>query len=221
VFYLHFKVFNMPKESSKKRNRNNLAINSNFNLSNEINIIPNNNLIDIIKPSFPPTLTIDDLIKNALSSNKPKMVPNAFIAYRMALIREYRSKNKNIKLPRMGDFSRIAEDSWNKEPQHVKSYYNKLTKDAKSLYKQNTIQIVLDKHMNNVNVQKSGQVQEPSRDKRRVYCGANSDIEPIQDNVVGVAKPSHNNFYNNFQEQIRILQEYVKILEQTIDCLLQ
>ncbi|CAB4490770.1 unnamed protein product [Rhizophagus irregularis] len=183
----------MPKESSKKRNRNNL-------------------------PPFPPALTIDDLIKNAQTSdNKPKMVPNAFIAYRMALIREYRIKNKNIKLPRMGVFSRIAENSWNKEPQHVKGYYNKLTQDAKLFYKQNTIQIVLDKHMININDQKREQVrfQESSRDKRHVFCDAKSDIEPIQVNDVST---SHINA--SFKEEIRILQEYVKILEQTIDSLL-
>ncbi|PKK71511.1 hypothetical protein RhiirC2_778328 [Rhizophagus irregularis] len=150
----------MPKESSKKRNRNNLVTNSNFNSNDETNIIinsPNNNLVNIFKPPFPPALTIDDLIKNAQTSdNKPKMVPNAFIAYRMALIREYRIKNKNIKLPRMGVFSRIAENSWNKEPQHVKGYYNKLTQDAKLFYKQNTIQIVLDKHMINILMTKKG-----------------------------------------------------------------
>ncbi|GES96716.1 hypothetical protein GLOIN_2v1784135 [Rhizophagus clarus] len=113
------------------------------------------------------------------------MVPNAFIAYRMTLIREYRNKNKNIKLPRMGDFSRIAEDSWNKEPQHR----------SQVLY------------------------QETSRDKRRVYCDAKSNIVPIQDNAISTSRSSHI-INNSFQEQIRILQEYVRILEQTIDCLL-
>ncbi|CAB4382992.1 unnamed protein product [Rhizophagus irregularis] len=165
------------EKSSKKRNRNNL-------------------------PPFPPALTIDDLIKNAQTSdNKPKMVPNAFIAYRMALIREYRIKNKNIKLPRMGVFSRIAENSWNKEPQHVKGYYNKLTQDAKLFYKQNTIQIVLDKHMININ------------DQKREQMG-----EPIQVNDVSTSHICSINA--SFKEEIRILQEYVKILEQTIDSLL-
>ncbi|CAG8546762.1 hypothetical protein RhiirA5_428873 [Rhizophagus irregularis] len=214
----------MPKESSKKRNRNNLVTNSNFNSNDETNIIinsPNNNLVNIFKPPFPPALTIDDLIKNAQTSdNKPKMVPNAFIAYRMALIREYRIKNKNIKLPRMGVFSRIAENSWNKEPQHVKGYYNKLTQDAKLFYKQNTIQIVLDKHMININDQKREQVrfQESSRDKRHLFCDAKSDIEPIQVNDVSTSHICSINA--SFKEEIRILQEYVKILEQTIDSLL-
>src|SRR6185437_1894303 len=75
------------------------------------------------KPPFPPTLTINDLTKNVFSSgNKQKMVPNAFIAYRMALIKEFSIKNSNLKLPRMSDFSRIAEKSWNKEPKYVKSF---------------------------------------------------------------------------------------------------
>ncbi|SRR6266540_7524268 len=48
----------------------------------------------------------------------------------------------------MGQLSKIAKNSWNKESQNVKDFYNKLSEDAKSLYRQNTIQIVLDKHMN-------------------------------------------------------------------------
>ena len=63
----------------------------------------------------------------------------------MALIKEYR--NKNIKLPPMGQFSKIAKSSWNRETQNVKDFYNKLAEDAKHLYKQSTIQIVLDNYM--------------------------------------------------------------------------
>src|SRR2546430_16620321 len=56
-----------------------------------------NNILSDIKPSFPPTLKPNDLIQNnrksSNSNNKPKSLPNAFIAYRMALIEEYRIKN--------------------------------------------------------------------------------------------------------------------------------
>ena len=102
----------MPKTSLKQKN------NKRANVSN------NNSNIDI-KPIFPPTLTTNDLIKNALksdSSNKSraKTLPNAFIAYRMEFIKEYRKKN--VKLPPMGQFSKIVKDSWNKESQNIKDF---------------------------------------------------------------------------------------------------
>src|SRR5688572_31510187 len=128
----------MHKTSLKQKNNKRADINgNNFNTD--------------IKPKCPPILTINDLIKNALKSDtpnkrKPKTFPNAFIAYRMALIKEYR--NKKVKLPPMGQLSKIAKTSWDEESQNVKDFYNKLVEDAKALYKQNTIQIVLDDHMN-------------------------------------------------------------------------
>ena len=90
----------------------------NSNLNSETNI-SKNNFNNNIKPTFPPILTLNDLIENALKSstsnnNKPKSLPNAFIAYRMALVKEYRIKSR--KLPSMGELSKIAKDSWNIEP---------------------------------------------------------------------------------------------------------
>src|SRR5688572_22092129 len=111
----------MPKTSLKQKN-NKRAI-SHIDATNSDN--PKNVFADI-KPKFPPTLTTNDLIKNALKINTPnrsraKTLPNAFIAYRMALIKEYH--NKNLKLPPMGQLSKIAKDSWNKESQNVKDFY--------------------------------------------------------------------------------------------------
>ncbi|CAI2190373.1 13002_t:CDS:1 [Funneliformis geosporum] len=89
-----------------------------------------------IKPPtlpFPPVLTIDELLANAVKSKKPKVIiPNSFIIYRMSLHREYR--NKQMKLPSMKKLSKIAKSSWNKESQIVKNEYIKLAKDAKTLY---------------------------------------------------------------------------------------
>src|SRR6266498_2792217 len=140
----------MPKTSLKQKNRKHVTsfINS-FSRDNS------DNILTVLKPSFPSTLTINDLIKNDNTNNKPKLFPNAFIAYRMALMKEYR--NNNRKLPPIGEVSKIAKKFWNMEPKHVKDSYESLVKDAKSIYKQNNIQIVLDKHMNYVeNSQESG-----------------------------------------------------------------
>ncbi|CAI2169411.1 12332_t:CDS:1 [Funneliformis geosporum] len=110
------------------------------------------NEVNDIKPIFPPILTEDELIKNAIksnsSNNKAKTLPNAFIAYRMALQKEYH--NKNIKLPPMNQLSIIAKNAWEKEPKEVKKFYKNLTEEARSLYNQKTLQIVFDKHMNEV-----------------------------------------------------------------------
>src|SRR5687767_13637813 len=132
----------MPKTSKQKNGKYaklNIEVNNN-----------SNNVLTNIKPKFPPTLTTSDLIKNALESDtskksKARTLPNAFIAYRMSLIKEYRKEN--VKLPPMGQLSKIAKNSWNGESQNVKDFYNKLAEDAKSLYKQSTIQIVLDSHV--------------------------------------------------------------------------
>ncbi|CAG8645762.1 7068_t:CDS:1 [Funneliformis caledonium] len=169
----------MPKTSKKNKHHiASLNINSNFNENNsksnrETHFIDNdsNKVLTDIKPTFPPILTTYDLIKNA-NNGKAKILPNAFIAYRMALNREYRIKN--AKIPPAGQFSKIAKESWNNESQNVKDYYNKLVEEAKKLFKQNTIQIVFDKHMNDVgNNQESGQI--PSLQTTNLICDSDSD----------------------------------------------
>ena len=122
----------MPKTLLKKKNHNRTLINpANVNIdnsksNNETDISGNNsnNVLNYIRPSFPPTLKVDDLIKNDNTNNKRKSLPNAFIAYRMALMKEYR--NNNRKLPPMGEVSKIAKNSWNMEPKHVKNFYESL-----------------------------------------------------------------------------------------------
>lgn len=126
----------MPKVSLKQKYRK-LDI-SFFNDANNTDRGGSNNILTILKPSFPSSLTVNDLIKNVNTNtnntnNKPKLFPNAFILYRMALMKEYHVKN--CKLPLMGEVSKIAKNSWNMEPKHVKDFYKSLVKDAKLTYK--------------------------------------------------------------------------------------
>ncbi|CAG8666406.1 3017_t:CDS:1 [Funneliformis mosseae] len=103
------------------------------------------------KPTFPSSLSLNDIIsviKAPNNNKKAKTFPNAFITYKKALIKE--NRNRNMKLPPMGQLSKIASYYWNKEPENVKEFYKKLSEDAKSFYKQNTIQIVFDKHVEEV-----------------------------------------------------------------------
>jgi hypothetical protein len=151
----------MPKISLKQKNHKQIASSIDHNIgvessklkdskNNKKKVINKNDSINLckdladVKPSFPTTITMKDLIRNAVNSYSRRSLPNAFFAYRMALINEYRIKNR--KLPRMGQISKIAKFFWDLEPDYVKDSYKTLTRDAKSLYKQN--QIVLDKNMN-------------------------------------------------------------------------
>jgi hypothetical protein len=136
----------MPKALSKKKDYDRTVDNSKLN--SEINISENNinDILSYVRPSFPPIIKVDDLIKNARMNNKRKSIPNAFIVYRMALIKEYRIKNR--KLPPMAEISKIAKSSWDIEPKEVKDYYEEFVREAKSIYNKSNVQIVMDKHMN-------------------------------------------------------------------------
>ncbi|CAI2174794.1 10545_t:CDS:1 [Funneliformis geosporum] len=208
----------MPKTLKKNQYATSLNINSNTDeintgMDRKTNFSENsssNVLIDI-KPTFSPTLTANDVIKNANKSktsnkNRAKTFPNGFIAYRMALTKEYR--NNNFKLPRMGNLSKIAQKSWEEESQEVKDFYNKLADDAKSLYNQNNIQIVFDKHMNEIeNSQENGRLAKrgaesdyvnrdfevlPFENSKLTQTSA-SDFHPIQDSTIDFNSSHYNN----------------------------
>ncbi|CAI2191735.1 8601_t:CDS:1 [Funneliformis geosporum] len=143
----------MPK--TRKQKNNNRVINSyaKFNKVGD----DNDNYNYVFKPTFPSSLTINEIIsviKAPSNNKKAKSFPNSFITYKKALIKENRIRN--IKLPPMEQLSKVASCYWNKEPENVKEFYRNLSEDAKSLYKQNEIQIVFDKHMNEV--EETGQV---------------------------------------------------------------
>src|SRR6266496_2825605 len=144
----------MPKALLKKKIYNHNFINpaeisiNNSKSSNETDISENNsnNIPNYIRPLFPPNLKIDDLIKKDNLNNQRRSLPNAFIVYRMALIKEYRARN--CKLPPMTEISKIAKNFWETERKDVKNHYEALVKEAKSIHKRNNMQIVMDKHMN-------------------------------------------------------------------------
>ncbi|CAG8584269.1 10095_t:CDS:1 [Funneliformis caledonium] len=137
----------MPK-IRKPTNKNH--IDSKVNNNKETNIDYNY----VLKPAFPSSLSLNDIIsviKAPNNNKKAKTFPNAFITYKKALIKE--NRNRNIKLPPMGQLSKIASCYWDEEPENVKAFYSKLSEEAKSLYKlENPIQILFDKNMNEVEV---------------------------------------------------------------------
>ncbi|CAG8542343.1 16316_t:CDS:1 [Funneliformis mosseae] len=118
-------------------------------------------LKNVIKPSFPPSLTKDVHLEKLRKSKKPKgRSPNAFILYRMELREEY--LRKNIQLPPMNELSMIASNFWKEESTETKDYYVKLANDIKSLYTPNTF-FVMDKHMKEINYNQRSINVSPSR----------------------------------------------------------
>ncbi|CAI2165284.1 8577_t:CDS:2 [Funneliformis geosporum] len=123
----------MPK-TIKQKNYNRVI---NSNIDSKFDRETNNgddNYNYVLKPTFPSRLSMNEIIgviKSPSNNKKAKTFPNAFIAYKIALIKENRIRN--IKLPPMGQLSKIASCYWNKESENVKEVYRKLSEDAKSL----------------------------------------------------------------------------------------
>ncbi|CAI2167618.1 13360_t:CDS:1 [Funneliformis geosporum] len=84
------------------------------------------------RPPFPPKLTAYDLIPTEVSSKAENVrIPNAFIAYRMALVRELKSQKV---ASHRSNVSTYASRLWAEEPEHVKETYRKMANDATILH---------------------------------------------------------------------------------------
>ncbi|CAG8716439.1 14988_t:CDS:1, partial [Dentiscutata heterogama] len=110
----------MPKNSNKK------TIIASFS--------PTYTSISNFKPSFPPKITIEELISKSLSNadSKYNRTPNPFIIYRKVFNREISKLNIDLSLK---EISSKASESWHKESEHVKNAYRKLAEDAKIRFK--------------------------------------------------------------------------------------
>ncbi|GES81502.1 kinase-like domain-containing protein [Rhizophagus clarus] len=80
-------------------------------------------------------ITAQDLIPTDISSNKVESVriPNAFIAYRMALVRQLKSQKVAC---HRSNVSSLASRLWAEEPEDVKNTYRKMATDAQLLHNQ-------------------------------------------------------------------------------------
>ncbi|KAG9301823.1 hypothetical protein G9A89_004502 [Geosiphon pyriformis] len=97
---------------------------------------------------FPPEATALKLIEKALlklrTTGKTSRIPNAFIAYRMAVCKKLRSMNYPvITQPQL---SSIAKEFWEKEPENVRREYQRIAAEARDIFKhlhrlQNPLQI--------------------------------------------------------------------------------
>src|SRR5947199_2798409 len=87
----------------------------------------------LIKPPFPPTINIDDLVTSRPNGNKPSKSSNAFIIYRKAYVKELHSRGINLQ---MTQISPMVSESWKQEPDNVKAEYKRLAEAAKRRYKE-------------------------------------------------------------------------------------
>jgi len=164
-----------------------------------------NDIVDF-KPSFPPKLTIDDLINN--HKRKSLRLPNAFIVYRMALIKEYR--NRNRKLPPMGELSKIAKNYWNMEPKNIKDFYASLVKDAKN-YMEHHNQMAVE------NLQTQGSAVSAEKSSQ------NNDVSSLYVSSTEIPLFDSSNYDIDTSYDLSSIRsilndrEYIKVLEQIID----
>ncbi|CAG8680726.1 4589_t:CDS:2 [Funneliformis caledonium] len=178
------------------------------------------------KPTFPFSLSLNNIISviKAPKNNKiAKTFPNAFITYKKALIKE--NRNRNIKLPPMRHLSKITSCYWDEEPENVKEFYKKLSEDAKSFYKQNTIQIVFDKHVEEGSRMTSvisgtdlNYIQDIKDPVENIIYTQNSTSVylPIEDNSASFqATFPNSNFFEDpyLMNQVSNDQEYIRMLE--------
>src|ERR1044071_8194715 len=80
------------------------------------------------RPPFPPVITAQDLVPTEVSTKVESVrIPNAFIAYRMALVRELKSQNVAC---HRSNVSTLASRLWAEEPEEVKDVYRNMATDA-------------------------------------------------------------------------------------------
>ncbi|CAG8494101.1 9936_t:CDS:2 [Ambispora leptoticha] len=93
--------------------------------------------IQRVVPRFPPDITIQELLEKAISklehTGQVSRIPNAFIAYRMAVCKELHSMNHPvITQPQL---SSITQASWVEEPEHVRKEYQRISAEAREIFK--------------------------------------------------------------------------------------
>ncbi|RIA86509.1 hypothetical protein C1645_740799 [Glomus cerebriforme] len=87
------------------------------------------------RPPFPPIITAQDLIPEDISSSEAETfkIPNAYIAYRRALVKHLRSQKVAC---HRSNISSLASRLWSEESEDVKNAYRKMATDAQMLYNQ-------------------------------------------------------------------------------------
>ncbi|CAG8579471.1 10750_t:CDS:1 [Ambispora gerdemannii] len=89
-------------------------------------------LTGLIRPSFPPIISVGELVPDTTrKGNVPKKASNAFFIYRKSCIRKMRVNGISIPMPKA---SIIIGVLWANELPLVKNEYKQLAEEAKELY---------------------------------------------------------------------------------------
>ncbi|CAG8490995.1 3718_t:CDS:2 [Diversispora eburnea] len=87
----------------------------------------------LIRPTYPPQITVDELVTSKPNGGKPSKSSNAFIIYRKAYVKELHSRGISLQ---MTQISPVISESWKQEPENVKAEYKRLAEAAKKKYKE-------------------------------------------------------------------------------------
>ncbi|CAJ0752546.1 19954_t:CDS:2 [Entrophospora sp. SA101] len=91
----------------------------------------------VIKPPFPPIVdTLGLISKKSVDGRIPARAPNAFIIYRKVYVEAARQQGHYLP---MTVVSSMASQSWEQEPEFVKSEYKRLAKDALTMRNEDPI----------------------------------------------------------------------------------
>ncbi|CAG8609771.1 24588_t:CDS:1 [Dentiscutata erythropus] len=97
---------------------------------NSPNQVVNLNSQPFIKPAFPPTVNVRELMTKQSSGRTSVRGPNAFIIYRKVFFEK--ARDDGYQLP-MTIVSSMASQSWEQEPEIVKELYRELAKEANKI----------------------------------------------------------------------------------------
>ncbi|CAG8456081.1 7780_t:CDS:1 [Ambispora leptoticha] len=89
--------------------------------------------LENVKPTFPPSINLQELVRIKQNGEVPSKPPNAWIIYRGAAVKELHARGYNLQMTRI---SPLISEAWKSEPENVVSYYKDLAKEAKRLYKE-------------------------------------------------------------------------------------
>ncbi|CAG8442218.1 9896_t:CDS:1 [Ambispora leptoticha] len=93
--------------------------------------------IQRVIPRFPPVLTAESILDKAIwklkNFRQGSRVPNAFIAYRMAVCHELKLLNRRAMT--QPQLSSMAKASWAEEPEYVRKEYQRISSEARELYR--------------------------------------------------------------------------------------
>ncbi|CAG8490946.1 3714_t:CDS:1 [Diversispora eburnea] len=91
------------------------------------------NTVNIVKVPFPPTISVDEIVKIHLKNGikNVNQTLNAFMIYRKEYNRVVAKLNLSSK-----DVSKFAKTSWKNEPDNVKDHYQQIAKNVKKWFKE-------------------------------------------------------------------------------------